>query len=244
MNHERLQEAVSQFFGFSHLEVQSRFQLYHELHVSKEYARLLGETKTLSFEESFIILMCLVYATKIGFSVEAIVEIGTQFGKSARRLIDIKTHLQLHSKLICYDVHNEVRFFDPSEAVLLEKDITDDVESAITLKYASGLVFLDARPYKLIENVVRAVTKSNNWILVIHDCTRGLCKPNMAIDRSSLNISSTTGVWERHVLAEVFGFEHPLSKKLDRFSTTELEVCIFETQHGLCVILPKSLPLK
>ena len=56
-------------------------------------------------------------------------------------------------------------------------------------------------------------------------------------------ITSRTGHWERHVLAEIFGVDNPLDSSLDDRETETHRLRVFETPHGLAVIMPKSLNL-
>jgi hypothetical protein len=57
----------------------------------------------------------------------------------------------------------------------------------------------------------------------------------MWISRSRLDgISSRTGVWERHVLSEIFGVAN---EKLD----DDHHLCIFHTRYGLALITPNNV---
>jgi hypothetical protein len=75
-------------------------------------------------------------------------------------------------------------------------------------------------------------------VLAIHDCGRGLCNPRMSIARDDPDVTSTTGVWERHILAEVFGVDDPRSERLDCAESPSHRLAIFDTRHGLGVVRP------
>ena len=74
-------------------------------------------------------------------------------------------------------------------------------------------------------------------VLAIHDCTAGLCNPRMTLAKDDPNVTSATGTWERHVLAQRFGIGDPLSPALDRATTPTHRLTIFDTPHGLGVVL-------
>ena len=75
-------------------------------------------------------------------------------------------------------------------------------------------------------------------MLALHDCGRGLCNPRMAIARDDPNVSSLTGVWERHVLGEAFGVADPLDPRLDATATDTHRLRVFDTPHGMAIVLP------
>jgi hypothetical protein len=62
----------------------------------------------------------------------------------------------------------------------------------------------------------------------------------MELAKDDLKVSSLTGIWERHVLAEAFGLADPLSQQLDNLETDTHRLRIFSTPHGLGVITPKE----
>ena len=199
------------------------------------YAEKLGEDKTLCYAESLIMLNLLDR-----FQPSRIVEIGTQFGKSTRRIIDMVAFLGLESRITCFDIADEVRFFKPDEADLILKDVTDSFREDVLAAIGPQLIFLDARPYHLLRNVIsECLAWPGDWVLAIHDCAPGLCNPDMrSQSKEDLNISSATGCWERHVLAELFGAAEPAGKGLNSSVVGGRELRIFDTPHGLAVIKP------
>ncbi len=62
----------------------------------------------------------------------------------------------------------------------------------------------------------------------------------MTLKKDNPGVTSFTGIWERHVLAEIFGIPDPLSEQLDRLETATYQLCIFSTPHGLGVLVPKD----
>jgi hypothetical protein len=228
---------VSDFFNLPLADVRWHYERYRILHDLKRYSDILGERKTLCFEEAFIIYVILAC-----FRPPTIVEIGTQYGKSTRRIIDIKDLMKTNSRVICYDVVDEVKHFTPDEAQLILNDVTHTFRQDVLGAYAPGMIYLDAHPYHLLKNVISEfLSYPGDCILAIHDCSRGLCNPNMTLSRDELNITSNTGVWERHVLAEIFGVKNPMSDQLDDIYTSTHHLKVFGTPHGLAVIQPKRL---
>jgi glycosyltransferase involved in cell wall biosynthesis len=235
VDHERLIEDVSEFFGLGKQEVVERFNAYRRVHETKGYGWRLGERKTLCFEEAFIL-----YVVLDAFRPAMLVEIGTQHGKSTRRLLDIKAALGLESRVVCFDVADNVEHFSRDEAELMVRDVTGRFRKEVLEAYPAGVIFSDVHAYGLLKEVVtETLAGPSKWVLAIHDCGRGLCNPHMTIARGDGNVTSSTGVWERHVLAELFGIGDPLDKRLDRVETATHRTAIFETPHGLGVIVPK-----
>jgi hypothetical protein len=62
----------------------------------------------------------------------------------------------------------------------------------------------------------------------------------MALPKDDLQVPISTGFWERHVLTEVFGIDEPLSDHLDWLETATHWLRIFNTPHGLAVLVPKA----
>lgn len=231
----RLVEEAGRFFRLGRAEVEERLRSYRRFHEAKDYARTLGEYKTLCFEEAFLLSLALAAERP-----RTIVEIGTQHGKSTRRLIDLKNLLGLDGKIVCLDVADVVRHFAPAEAELMVENVTGRFAERVLRTYAPGLLFLDVHAYPLLrEALVETLADPGRWLVALHDCGRGLCNPRMTLAKDDPNVSSSTGVWERHVLAEVFGVADPLSERLDDLETATRRLRIFSTPHGLAVILPQ-----
>lgn len=75
--------------------------------------------------------------------------------------------------------------------------------------------------------------KNGKWIIAVPDCAPGLCNPKMKLAKDDLNITSSTGHWERHVLAKIFGVSNVLSEELNQLKTETHRQMIFGTPHGV-----------
>lgn len=231
----RLQREISLFFRRDSREIKAMWEVYKEFYQKKRYADILRECKSLCLEEAFIIYLAAAF-----YSPKNIIEIGTQYGESTRRLIDIKNLLRSDAKAITFDIVNKVRHFAPEEAGFILKDVTRTFRKDVLSTYKPGLIYLDARPYYLLKNVIRDCLSASKWVLAIHDCGRGLCNPHMRLAKEDANVTSLTGVWERYVLAEAFGIKNPLSEELDYIETASHRMKIFSTTHGLALVLPNG----
>lgn len=234
-DHYRLIDEASCFHGISRRDVKTAFDEYQALHEKKQYAAVFGESKTLCFEEAFLFFVILKF-----YKVKNVVEIGTQNGKSTRRILDMIAHLGAECTVTCFDLYDEVKYFTPDEAQLRLHDVTQSFKEDVLDAYHPEILFLDARPHALLDSVIRGVVKSSECMLAIHDCTSGICNPKMQLDRSDPNISSATGVWERHVLADVFDVTDPLSRQLTDMRKGNRHLHIFNTRHGLAIIKPEE----
>lgn len=234
VDHEALLQDAARLFGLGRSEVAAQFHAYRAVHDANGYARTLGELKTLSFEEAFLIGVAMAR-----YRPRTIVEIGTQHGKSTRRILDMIRFLGLESRVVCFDVVDAVEHFDPGEAELVLDDITGRFRAAVLRAYAPQLIFLDVHPHALLkEAITETLAGATDCVLAIHDCSHGLFNPRMTLAREDPNVTSRTGFWERHVLAEVFGVADPGSEQLDEVATPTHRMRIFGTPHGLAVIVP------
>lgn len=231
----RICRDASQLLRLPPSEVDSLLKSFLNQSEAANYGAML-DAKTLSDEEAFL--------TFLLFQVHrpsSIVEIGTQHGRSTRRIIDMCRWLGLQARIYCFDITNSVRFFAPHEAQLIVKDVTHSFELDVIQKLAPDFVFVDARPYYLLRNVLGHCFASPRPIPVtVHDCGPHLCVRSMNLPKDDFPVSSSTGVWERHVLAELFGVHDPLSSELDRTESANYSLRIFPTRHGLAVINPRA----
>jgi len=229
---------IAKFFSVDVSEVKDAWAEYQTLS-PRQYGKKYGgawEYKHLCTEEAFLIFMLLKK-----FSVGSIVEIGTQYGKSTRRIIDMKKKLGVNAPILCYDIVDNVKYFERNEADLRLQDLTHTFRSEIFEKLSPGLIYLDAHPYGLLENVIGEVLKDGRWIIAVHDCGIGLCNPNMTIPKSVYEyITSRTGLWERHVLAKMFNLKRPEDPSLNNCANQTHRLRIFSTFHGLAVIVPRA----
>jgi glycosyltransferase involved in cell wall biosynthesis len=238
VDQDRLFEDTGCLFNLSRDEVERRWRTYRTLHEAKGYERSLGEFKTLCLEEAFVLSVAMAEARP-----RTIVEVGTQHGKSTRRILDIACLLELNCRVVCFDIANSVRHFKPSlEAELILGDLTGRFRRDVLGKHNPGLIYLDVHTNSLLtEAVTETLAHPSPCVLAIHDCGRNLCNPLMTISKDDPNVTSSTGVWERHVLAEAFGVADPLDPRLDALETPMHRLKIFNILHGLGVLYPKSL---
>jgi glycosyltransferase involved in cell wall biosynthesis len=237
VDREALIEHAARFFGLGKPEVEAKFQTYRSFHDAKGYARSLGEFKTLCLEEAF-----LLYVTISRYRPRTIVEVGTQHGKSTRRILDMINLLGLGSRVVCFDRTDEVRHFDRREVELVLGDLTGRFRQEVLKAHKPQLVFLDVHTHGLLrEAITETLADAGDCVLAIHDCGRGLCNPHMTLTKDDLDVTSLTGVWERHILAEVFGVAGPLNDQLDEAASPTHRMRIFDTPHGLALIVPETM---
>jgi glycosyltransferase involved in cell wall biosynthesis len=235
VDRQQLLEEAEQFFTISRSQVAELFESYRVLHETRNHAEILGEYKTLCFEEAFILHVHLSIARPT-----SVVVIGAEDGKSVRRLLDSKEALGLNCRMACFDTVDRVRFFNRQEAELLIRNLSGNFRREVLEAFPPGLLFLDVHTYDLLREVLsETLAHSGKWTVAIHDSGRGLCNPHMTLARTDPNVTSLTGVWERHVLAELFGVDDPLDPRLDHRETAGHRLHIFDTPHGLALILPK-----
>lgn len=225
---------AANYFQMPVEQVRQHYETYRQLHVRNRYTERFGERKTFCFEEAF-----LFYLAVLRLKPANIVEIGPYSGKSTRRIIDLLHFLELETKITCFDIEDNLQFVERNEVSLVIKDVTNDFINSVLTPISPDLIFFDARPYHLLHNVISEFVRwsqSHQALLAIHDCSPGLYNPTMRLakDQPEL-VSSKTGVWERHVLAEVFA-ESPTA--LDDVRTPSHRLRIFETPHGLAMIAP------
>lgn len=237
VDHKILLGDIAEATGRPLREIQALWSAYQALTESKNHIAALGQAGTTSSEEAFVI-HCLLDS----YQPPDLVEIGTYEGGSTRRILDSVAHLQSDTAVTTYDIVDIARYFQPDEATLVLRDVTGRVETEILDRYEPGIIYLDAHPWQLLNDVVRGVLKRDDWILAIHDCSPILCNPKMTIPKDEPRlISARTGHWERHVLAEVFGVANPLDERLDSLETETHILRVFPTQHGIALIMPKAL---
>lgn len=222
--------------GLRRDEVVRLFDLYSAFEENHRFRERFGSRETLTLEEGFI-----TYATIRATQPQVVVEIGTQTGRSTRKILDMRTILDFDYEVECFDIYDGVEHFDKTEAHLHLKDITGSVRETVMERWESGVIFLDAHPRQLIEDVVEAVLQDNSmrWVLVMHDCGAGLCNPLMQ-DIPAGSITSLTGVWERHVLASKFGVTDPLSTRINCIVARGHRLAIVPTRHGFGLLTPTN----
>ena len=237
VNHDRLINDLAKTLQQPSGTIAAIWEEYNSLARRKKHRENLGQIGTLSTEEAFVIHCLLDWYKPAQF-----VEIGTHQGKSTRRILDSIHHLQLGTSVTCFDIEDYVQFFRQDEAMLVLKDVTPSVERNVLDAFTPGIIYLDAHPWQLLTNVIRAVLDRSDWILLVHDCGPVLCNPKMTIPKDEPGlISMRTGHWERYALAALLGMDNPLDTELNDIETESHRIRIFSTQHGLALIVPKAL---
>jgi glycosyltransferase involved in cell wall biosynthesis len=234
----RLFDDLSRFFGLAPEDIDRRWGSYHAFHREQHYEETLGEHKTLCLEEAFVLFVALDLVRP-----GTIVEIGTGSGKSTRRILDMVRLLALDSRVVCFDAYDEVFYFQaPEEAQLIVGDLVGRFRNDVLENYQPELIFLDVHSYRVLrEAILEVLMHAGPCVLAIHDCGSGLCNPKMSIDRDDPVVTSFTGVWERHILSEIFGITDPLDPRLDAVESPTHRLAVFGTRHGLGVIWPRVM---
>lgn len=234
---DELQLQAASYFRLDPEVCRQHYQTYQAFSQQKGYAQTLGESRTLNFEEAF-----LLYLAALRLRPAQAVEIGVQYGKSTRRILDLLRLIRPDSQLTAFDIVDQLRFVSHEEVKLKLHDLTNDFESAVLHDLAPGLIFVDTRPYDLLKNVITSFLEwslEHPSLLAIHDCTIRLYNPHMRIPRSAPQlVSSRTGTWERHVLSEIFGLP---PRQLDEVRTSTHHLRIFGTRHGIALLAPLSV---
>jgi glycosyltransferase involved in cell wall biosynthesis/predicted O-methyltransferase YrrM len=235
---DRLLGDAARLFDLPPAEVGWRWRDYMAFHDARQYDLRLGELKTLCLEEAFVLSLALERARPA-----TVVEVGTQQGKSTRRILDMIARLGLDCRVACFDVTDEVCHFRPGEeAELVVGDVTGRFRRDVLEAWRPGLIYLDVHAHGLLrEAIAESLAHPDGCIVAIHDCGRGLYNPRMAIAPGDPGVGSGTGVWERHLLAEAFGVDDPLDPQLDDCESPTHRLTIFDTRHGLGVLVPHAM---
>jgi len=227
---------VAEFLDLDAANVHDMFKIYRKFHRARHYATDFGELKTLNLEEAFVLYAILATRRPTG----PVVEIGTQYGRSTRRILDMIEFLGLDNEVICFDIQDDVQHFRPDEARLIVRDVTDSFVDDVLRSHRPALIYLDAHPYRLLYNVIRNFLQhGEDCVLAVHDCSKGLCRRDMKIEKDDPNITSFTGHWERHVLCDLFDVSDPTSDAIDHVETSSRILRVFGTSHGLAAIRNK-----
>jgi glycosyltransferase involved in cell wall biosynthesis len=234
---QRVASELAALLGTDSGQLDHWLERYRELHRLGRYSERFGELKTLSFEEAFVL-----YAMLQQFELTQVVEIGSQAGKSTRRILDMLRDLGVNEPVVSFDVVDELEFVDRNEIEFHCKNLEGRFRESVLDRFAGGLIFLDAHPYGLIQEIVRETTSHpGNWVLAIHDCVAGLCNPHMSISPADPHVTSETGIWERHILAEAAEIPDPCSSALDDCRVGGSRLRVFSTRHGLALLIPERM---
>jgi hypothetical protein len=172
---------------------------------------------------------------------KVVVELGVQYGVSARLWKEaLKAYVPEHELILC-DLEDKRRLIDDDECTFLRVDarqVLPDVFSSGRV----GILHNDAHPYDLIYWSVDEALKHDVPVLTFHDVGRGP-RSSFKLESSRLSkeqklahaeYSAEYGHWERHVIAEIF--DHEILHK-DSVEGEEYRIQIFDSLFGFGVVL-------
>lgn len=234
VDQERMLRSAAELFEMPVEQVSARWEDYEAFSRENRYAERFGERKTLCTEEAFLLALAIEQRRP-----RRIVEIGVQQGKSTRRILDTLRRLQVDCRVVGFDMQDSVQHFAAEEASLVVEDVTGRFRRSVLEAFTPDLLLLDVHAHDLLQEAIReTIACRPNCLLAIHDCGRGLCNPRMTLRPEDPDVTSATGAWERHMLARQFGIANPLSRQLDHYDTSTHQLRIFDTPHGLALIVP------
>ena len=236
VNSQLILAQAADFFSMPIETVQASYQDYQSFYRSGNYRKTLGERNTLTYIESFLIYLAI--STK---KPQQVMEIGTSQGRSTRIINDILKAYNLYKPLVCFDIKDSLKFVLHNEVNLVITDITGHVTESALNVYQPDLIFLDAHPYHLLHSVISEFlewSKSQQSLLIIHDCSSFFYSTRMMISKEDIQaISNRTGVWERHVLSDIFKVPE---KSVDKLQTETHMLRVFPTTYGLALLFSKG----
>lgn len=200
-----------------------------------------GIAKTLDVAEGFALWALVKHQQP-----RVVVELGTQYGISARVWKEaLKRYVPQHELLLC-DLEDKRKFIDDSESTLLLGDARDTFKE-IFAKHHVDLLHNDAHPYDLIRWSVEEGLRNDIPIFTFHDVggtklRGGPYKPASAAlsveERRKQGVNyGEFGHWERHVMAELF--DQGIVNQ-DFVETPEWRLQIFDSLFGFGVALRKD----
>jgi hypothetical protein len=202
-----------------------------------------GIAKTLDVAEGFALWALVKHQRP-----RVVVELGTQYGISARVWKEaLKRYVPEHKLILC-DLEDKRKFIDDGESTLLLGDARDTFKE-IFAQYQVDLLHNDAHPYDLVRWSVEEGIRHNIPIFTFHDVggtqlRGGPFKPASAAlsveeRRKHGENYGEFGHWERHVMAEIFD-QRIVSQ--DFVMTPEWRMQIFDSLFGFGVAM--RLPTK
>jgi hypothetical protein len=195
-----------------------------------------GFAKSMDVAEGFVVWALVKYLRP-----RTVVELGTQYGISARLWKEaLKAYVPEHELILC-DLEDMKRFIKNDECTFLKGDAKRTLETVFAHQ-SVDVLFNDAHPYSLISWSVQEGIQEKVKAFLFHDVGRQLRGP-FRLECASLSqeekLSHNTdlaacGHWERHVMAEVFG-ERLLYE--DTVEAASYRGRIFDSLFGLGVVL-------
>ncbi len=171
-----------------------------------------------------------------------VVELGSQYGISARLWKEaLNRYVPGHTLILC-DQEDQRRYIGPREAIFVEGDALRTLPG-IFASYSVDLLFNDAHPYTLIRWSVEEAMRREVRVLAFHDVGRHHPRGPFIADSARLTEAQKIreshnygecGTWERHVAAEL------LDKSLlsqDSAETTQYRMQVFDSLFGFLVAI-------
>lgn len=200
-----------------------------------------GFAKTLDVAEGFAL-----WALVKHLRPHVVVELGTQYGISARLWKEaLRAYVPDHRLYLC-DLHDRRRFIGNDESTMLEGDAAVTLRSLLDHQ-AIDLLHNDAHPYTLIKWSLREGLAHGVRCFTFHDvggyALRGgpylPASAAVPVDERPQHDTdwSRYGVWERHVMAEVFA---PEITTQDAVETAQWRLQIFDSLFGFGAALRQS----
>jgi hypothetical protein len=170
-----------------------------------------------------------------------VVELGVQYGVSARLWKEaLKAYVAEHELILC-DLHDKRHLINDEECTFLRADARQILPEVFSTGQV-GILHNDAHPYDLIYWSVEEALKHDVPVLTFHDVGRG-SRSSFRLESSQLSkeqklanaeYSAEHGHWERHVMAEIFDRE---ILHRDSVEQKGYRIQIFDSLFGFGVVL-------
>lgn len=176
-----------------------------------------------------------------------VVELGTQYGISARLWKEaLKMYVPGHELILC-DLEDHRRFIGDDECTFLKGDAWQTLPEVFVSR-SVDLIFNDAHPYNLIRWSVEEGLKQGVPTFAFHDV--GCKHPRSPFRMQSAWLKpeeklihtadyGPCGTWERHVIAELFDQRALYADTVEKAST---RIQIFDSLFGLGIVVCKAAP--
>jgi hypothetical protein len=197
-----------------------------------------GFAKSLDVAEGFA-----VWALVKQLQPRVVVELGSQYGISARLWKEaLRRYVPDHVLYLC-DIDDLRRFITPEEANFVQGDGVESLRSIIDATHVD-LLINDAHPYTLIRDSVLLGKERNVGCFVFHDvsATEARYRPFRVesaelteAEREERNVAfEVVGHWERHAMVDHFD---PAARTQLSGVTDQWRWQIFDSLFGLGVVL-------
>jgi hypothetical protein len=245
------QQEIEWFFGVDEVWVQQAAAEYRAAPSVWKYLSGLrspsrktdGFAKTLDVAEGFA-LWCLVRHMR----PKVVVELGTQYGLSARIWKEaLKRYVPDHELFLC-DLEDVRRFIGDDESTMLKGDARETIKEVYATRTVD-ILHNDAHPYDLIRWSVEEGLRQGVRLFTFHDVGRNHLRSTFRSEHFELsaqeksnhdNEFSAYGHWERHVIAELFD-QRALSENAVENDTCQIQ--FFDSLFGIGLVRVKRNPI-